>query len=102
MLHPALNLATPLKMLDGLETGRLRMHARDYRQLAIGLRARLEDLSTEELIDLARHGRGALAELAERVVFDRSCSLVRGSERQRSAAEVEFESLMNRLLDAAR
>jgi hypothetical protein len=100
MLQTALALATPIKMLNGLEAGLLRMHPGDYRMIASGIQDRLDALPTGELIALARHSGGALAEMAEAAVFDRACCLVLGERDARVETEQVYESLISRLLDA--
>ncbi len=102
MLHTALSLAMPLKMLSGMELGHLRMFANDYHRIAVGVLGHLESLSTGELISVARGAEGPLAEMAEAVVFDRACCLVVGERGCRAEAERQFEALMTRLLDLHR
>lgn len=102
MLHTALALAMPLKMLTGMEQGRLRLFAGDYHRIAVGVLRHLDSLSTGELISVARGAEAPLAEMAESVVFDRACCLVAGDRGNRAEAERQFESLMTRLLDLQR
>ncbi len=98
MLKTALALATPVKMLNGLDAGRLRMHPTDYRAIAQGIRDRLDTLATGELIALARNaGDSALGELAEATVFDRAWCLVLGERHHRVETERQFDALMRRL-----
>ena len=98
MLHTALTLAMPLKMLSGMESGRLCLYADDYHRLAGRVLEHLEALETGELIAVARGGPGLLAEMAEQVVFDRACCLVIGDRQARLDAERAFEALISRLL----
>lgn len=102
MLHTTLSLAMPLKMLAGMEDGRLRLFAADYHRIAAGVLSRLDAMSTGELISVARSAEGPLAEMAESIVFDRACCLVAGDRGSRAEAERQFESLMTRLLDLQR
>lgn len=97
MLNTTLALATPLKMLNGLDAGLLRMHADDYRKIAIAIQARLEGLGTGELISLARNAQGTLGEMAEAAVFDRSGCLVIGTRDNRAHSTAVFDSLLQRL-----
>lgn len=97
MLNTSLALATPLKMLNGLDAGLLRMHADDYRKIAISIQVRLEGLGTGELISLARGVQGTLGEMAEAAVFDRSGCLVIGSRDDRAHSTEVYDSLLHRL-----
>lgn len=97
MLQTALALATPLKMLKGLELGRLRMHADDYRTIALAVQTHLDKLPTEELIAMARHASGPLGEMAEASVFDRAFCLVLGERHDRVETERVFDALLRRL-----
>jgi hypothetical protein len=97
MLNTTLALATPLKMLNGLEAGLLRMHAGDYRQIARGIQGRLDALGTGELISLSRSAQGALGQMAEATVFDRSGCLVIGERYDRAETSEVFDALINRL-----
>jgi hypothetical protein len=102
MLSTTLALATPLKMLNGLEAGLLRMHPDDYRKIAVGIQSRLEALGTGELISLARAAQGTLGEMAEAVVFDRSGCLVNGERYDRAETTAVFDSLLERLRSGQR
>ena len=97
MLHTTLALATPLKMINGLDAGLLRMHADDYRKIAVGIQARLGALGTGELISLARNAQGTLGEMAESTVFDRSGCLVIGERYDRAETAQVFDGLLERL-----
>lgn len=98
MLQTALALAAPLKMLTGLESGRLLMHPTDYRAIVLGIQARLDTLSTEQLVRLAHDAGGTLGEMAEAAVFERAWCLVLGERQHRIETERVFDALMGRLL----
>lgn len=97
MLNTTLALAAPLKMLNGLDAGLLRMHPDDYRKIARGIQTRLDSLGTGELISLARSAQGALGEMAESTVFDRSGCLVNGERYDRAETAEVFDLLLRRL-----
>jgi hypothetical protein len=59
-----------LDVLRAMECGRMAMHALDYQRLSLSLRDAMGALRLDDLLLVARHGRGLLAELAENLLYD--------------------------------
>lgn len=79
-----------------LETKRMRMHARDYRDAAAHVLHAVSTLGLDDLIAVARSGRAVFADAAASVLFDIGCDdLI--DEAVVMRARREMEALLQRL-----